>query len=186
MHSTPISLIDRLREPTGNAWEEFVRLYTPLLYLWANRAGLQDADAADLVQEVLVLLLAKLPSFRHERPGSFRAWLRTVTLNKWRERQRRAAVPVVGNTEALDAIAQPDSVRDFWETDYRRHLVRQAMTLMQVEFQPTTWKACWEHVVNDKPAVQVGAELGLSAGAVRAATFRVLHRLRRDLKELLD
>ncbi|MBM4073392.1 MAG: sigma-70 family RNA polymerase sigma factor [Planctomycetes bacterium] len=186
VHTTPVSLLQRLGEPTGDAWEQFVRLYTPLLYAWASRAGLQDADAADLVQEVLLLLIAKLPEFRYDPGRSFRAWLRTVTLNKYRERRRRAALPVTSDPRAAEALTAPDDPEAFWETEYRQNLVGEALRLMQAEFQPTTWKACWEHLACGRPAAEVGSELNLNPGAVRAATFRVLTRLRQHLAGLLD
>src|SRR5690349_13376275 len=51
---TPVSLLERLREPAQEqAWARFVELYTPLLFHWARHIGLQEADAADLVQDVL-------------------------------------------------------------------------------------------------------------------------------------
>ena len=97
---TPASLLERLRRPTDEAaWDRFVRLYTPLIYTWARRAGLQSADAADLVKEVLTTLVRTLPEFTYQKQQSFRAWLRTVTLNKWRDRCRRlAARPPEGAT----------------------------------------------------------------------------------------
>ena len=94
MNSTHSSLLERLRRPDDvEAWDRFVRLYTPLLFHWARGAGLRDPDAADLVQDVLVVLVRKLPEFHYDPRKSFRAWLRTVTLNKWRERLRRAPRP---------------------------------------------------------------------------------------------
>jgi len=187
MHTTPVSLLERLRQPgSDEAWSRFVRLYTPLLYSWAHRAGLQDSDAADLVQEVLTLLVEKLPEFRYDCHKSFRGWLRTVTLNKWRERCRRATLPLARDDGALAGLAVPDPLEDFWEADYRRHLVGQAWQLVQAEFQPTTWKACWEHAVAGRSAADVGAELGLTPGAVRAAKFRVVTRLRQELAGLLE
>jgi RNA polymerase sigma-70 factor (ECF subfamily) len=91
---TPASLLERLRQPAQEqAWARFVQLYTPLLFAWARRLGLRDADAADLVQDVLVLLVRKLPEYTYDRNRSFRAWLRTVTLNCWRNRGRRAELP---------------------------------------------------------------------------------------------
>ena len=73
----------RLKSPdNGLAWSRFVELYTPLIYFWARKCGLQSPDAADLVQDVLTLLVDKLPEFQYDRSGSFRGWLRTVTLNK--------------------------------------------------------------------------------------------------------
>ncbi len=185
MHTTPVSLLERLRAPSGDAWEEFVRLYTPLLFAWATRAGLQEADAADLVQEVLVLLVARLPEFRYDPSRSFRGWLRTVTLNKLRERGRRAALPLARDGAVAD-VAAPNDLEGFWETEYRQHLVGEALRLMRAEFQPPTWQACWEHLANGRPAADVGAELGLSPGAVRAATFRVLTRLRQRFAGLMD
>src|SRR5882724_11404243 len=97
MDATPLSLLQRLqRSATADDWARFVRLCTPLLFTWARRTGLQEADAADLVQDVFTLLLVKLPTFRHQVAGSFRGWLRTVTLNKCRERGRRAKLPLAG------------------------------------------------------------------------------------------
>src|SRR5207237_6297459 len=61
----------------------------------------------------------------------------------------------------------------FGEEEYRRHLVAQALRVMQADFKPATWKACWEHAVLGRPAAEVAKELGLTPGAVHAARFRV-------------
>jgi len=184
MHTTPATLLERLRRPNDpSAWSRFVELYTPLLFGWARRLGLQDADAADLVQEVFTLLVDKLPHFEYDPSKSFRGWLRTVAVNQWRAGLRRKAPA----GHAVDpALLESPPAEAFWEEEYRRHLVRRALTLMQAEFQPATWKACWECVVNGRPAPEVGAELGLRPGAVRAAKFRVLSRLRQELDGFLD
>src|SRR5687767_14676256 len=87
MDSTPQSLLEKLRlAPEPACWDRFVQLYTPLLYDWARRLHLQDADAADLVQDVLLALVRKLPEFEYQPQKSFRAWLRTMLVNKWRDR----------------------------------------------------------------------------------------------------
>ena len=185
--STPLSPLERLQKPAAqDAWARFVRLYTPILYHFARSTGLQETDAADLVQDVFVLLLDKLPEFRHNGADSFRSWLRTVTLNKWRERARRAALPMAGRDDMLAGLADADPLESYWETDYRRHLVAQALHLMQAEFQPTTWQACWANVVEGQSAPEVAEQLGLTPGAVRAAKFRVLSRLRRELNGLVE
>lgn len=187
MDTTPASLLERLRQPTDQAsWAQFVKLYTPLVYYWARRAGLEDADAADLVQDVFTLLVEKLPQFRYDPQRSFRSWLRTVTLNKWRERRRRRTVSLIGDEGALNALADPNGAEAFWEAEYRQHLVARALEIMQSEFAPTTWKACWEQVMGEKSAAAVARELGMSEGAARAAKFRVLCRLRRELDGMLD
>ncbi len=187
MHTTSISLLERVRRLEERAaWERFVELYTPLLYYWTCRLGMQETDAADLVQEVFTILIRKLPEFHYESGKSFRAWLRTITYNKWRDfRRRRAADPARAASEEMPDLPDPGAEDPFWEREYRQHLVGRALELMQSEFQPTTWKACWECVVEGRPAADVANELGLSVEAVYAAKSRVLRRLRQELSGLL-
>jgi RNA polymerase sigma-70 factor, ECF subfamily len=187
VNTTSISLLDRLRQPDpGQAWNRFVELYTPFLYHCARQLGLQESDAADLVQEVFGLLLKKLPTFTYERNGSFRAWLRKVTLNKWRELKRRRTVPVLDAQAALAELPSPENFDALWEAEYQRRLVNRVLELIKAEFQPPTWKAFWECMVNDRPAAEVGRELGLSSNAVYLAKSRVLRRVRQELGALLD
>ncbi len=185
--TTPFSLLQRLRQPAPqDAWKRFVDLYTPLLCYWARRLGLKDQDAADLVQEVFAVLVVKLPEFTYDPSKSFRSWLRTVTHNKWREKHRRASLSVGAFADGQDEPAVPDPAEAFWEGEYQQHLTTRALELMQADFKPATWKACWEVVANDRPAAEVAAELGLTVGAVHAARFRVLARLRQELQGLVD
>ncbi len=185
---TPVSLLERLRGPAEpDAWRRCAELFTPLLYHWAHRAGLSAPDAADLVQEVFLVLVQKLPEFRYDRRGTFRGWLRTVTLNKWREMHRRRQLPARDEDDPrLDELVAPDDSEDYGEVEFRRHLVDRALRLMKSEFQPTTWKACWEHVVSGRSAADVARELGVSVDAVYTAKSRVLRRLRAELDGLLD
>jgi RNA polymerase sigma-70 factor (ECF subfamily) len=162
-----------------------VALYTPLVYTWARRAGLQESDAADLVQDVFTALLEKMPHFVHDRQGSFRAWLKAVTLNRWRANHRRAAA----RHEEPGPVPDPavaDGLEAFWEAEYREHLVGHALRVMRSDFQPQTWQACWELVVDGQPAARVAQRLGLSVGTVYAAKCRVLARLRHELAGLVD
>jgi RNA polymerase sigma-70 factor (ECF subfamily) len=188
MAKTPSSLLERLRQPFApEAWARFVALYAPLIYSWARRVGLQDPDAADLVQDVFVTLLMVLPTFTYDRHRSFRRWLRTITLNKWRNRLKRPEQRIQSRPPgALEALAGADDAEAFWEAEYQQHLAGRALQIMRTDFQETTWKACWEMVVQGRPAAVVAADLGLSVGAVYAAKFRVLARLRQELQGLLD
>jgi RNA polymerase sigma-70 factor (ECF subfamily) len=188
MHTTPVSLLERLREPgEASAWERFVDLYTPLLFGWARRVGLQETDAADLIQDVFATLIQKMPHFVYDQSKSFRAWLRSVALNRWRDnRERRGLRPLNGNPDALEDMPAPPEADPFWEVEYRQHLVGRALDVMRAEFEPTTWKACWEFVVHGRPASEVAAELGVSENAVYISKLRVLRRLRRELQGLLE
>jgi RNA polymerase sigma-70 factor (ECF subfamily) len=162
-------------------------LYTPLLYSWARRVGLQDADAADLVQDVLTSLVKKLPELIYDQQKSFRSWLRTVTFNRWRDNcKQRGKQALQTNETALAVEPSRDDPDDFWQAEYRRHLVGRALDVMQNEFHPATWKACWEFVIGGKSAAVVAAELGISENAVFLAKSRVLRRLRQELAGLFD
>jgi RNA polymerase sigma-70 factor (ECF subfamily) len=187
MNRTPASLLERLRRPHDpEAWDRLVELYTPLLYYWTRRLGLREPDAADLAQEVFAVLIQKLPGFHYDEHRSFRAWLRRITLNKWRDWQRRAAARHEEGQGALSEAADPDGLTALWEEEYQQHLVRRALEVMQSEFQPTTWRACWEIVVSDRPPAEVAAELGISLASAYAAKSRVLRRLRQELEGMMD
>jgi RNA polymerase sigma-70 factor (ECF subfamily) len=190
MTATPVSLLKRLRQPAAQlraatAWAEFVDLYTPLLYSWAGRLGMQPTDAADLVQDVFVILVQKLPEFEYDARKSFRAWLRTILMNRWRDRERRATARQADDS-ALERLPGPDQADEVEAAEYRQYLVCRALALMRREFRPATWQACWEHAVNGRPAAEVARELGLTVNAVYVARSRVLRRLREYLEHLLD
>lgn len=188
MNSTPASLLERLRQPAEEAaWERFVDLYTPLLYHWARRLGLQQSDAADLVQDVFVELVQKLPDFTYQAHKRFRGWLWTILVNKWRERGRRlAARSAEAGAAGLVLAPTPDATEEIDEAEYRMYLVDRALQLMRAEFQPTTWRACWEYIVAGRPAAEVAAELGVTINAVYLAKSRVLRRLRQELAGILE
>jgi len=187
MSTTSVSLLGRLGGGDAEAWRRFAELYTPLLYNWARRTGMQEADAADFVQDVFAHLLRKLPEFAYEPGRGFRGWLKTVAMNLWRDRAKRKPPPrPAGDDLAIADLASPDDLDAFVEGEYRAEFVRRALRVIQADFAPTTWKACWELVVAGRPAADVARELNMSTGAVHAARFRVLARLRQELDGLVE
>jgi RNA polymerase sigma-70 factor, ECF subfamily len=183
METTPVSLLEQLKKPNQQAaWERFAELYTPLLYYWARSQSLTEEDAADLVQEVFVLLVTKLPAFRYDRDGSFRAWLRKVTINKHHELKRRK------KPQALDpGFDQPqeDSHRLLEEKEHRLFLVRQMLQIIKPEFPPSTWQLFDTYVIQGRKPQEIAASFKIRPGTVYAAKCEVLHRLRRELDGLL-
>jgi RNA polymerase sigma-70 factor, ECF subfamily len=153
MTQTPASLLERLRGSfDADAWARFVALYTPLIYSWGRRVGLQDQDAVDLVQDVFATLIRVLPTFAYDRHKSFRRWLRTVTLNQWRNSRKRwnEKLPRAPG-DAVERLESPDALEAFWEAEYQQHVVGRALSVMRADFNEKTWKACWEVVVAGRP-----------------------------------
>jgi RNA polymerase sigma-70 factor (ECF subfamily) len=187
MPKTPASLLERLRQPLDqDAWGRFAELYTPLLFYWARRRGLEANAAADLVQDVFLVLVRKLPEFVYDPNKSFRSFLRKVLQNKAREHQRRPNLPVVPGSGDIADVAADNGERPDEEAEYRRELVQRALELLQPEFPPMTWTAYQEYVVAGKPVAVVAADLGISTNRVYLAKSRVLTRLRQELAGLLD
>jgi RNA polymerase sigma-70 factor (ECF subfamily) len=162
-------------------WERFHDLYNPLLYFWARRL-VSPHEADDLVQDVLLLVMQKLPSFAGSEERSFLTWLRTVMLNRWRDLGRRAAVrKCVGDAAALEEIAGNDDLGEAAAAEERNILIRRALQIMHSDFESTTWRACWETVACDRAAAEVADELGVSVAVVYSASYRVIRRLRNEL-----
>ena len=123
MNTTSESLLFRL-QPANNgqldqsAWEEFVRLYTPLMFYWAQKTGLTTTDASDLVQDVITRVFQKLPDFRYDSSKSFRGWLRTITLNRYREIKLRKSSGLQYTTDSvLEQLAPVENAQSTWDLE---------------------------------------------------------------------
>ncbi|GIW97287.1 MAG: DNA-directed RNA polymerase sigma-70 factor [Pirellulaceae bacterium] len=188
MNSTSESLLLRLRlAADSEAWEYFVSLYTPLLFYWARRTGLAREDASDLVQDVLIQLLKSLPEFDYDARRSFRGWLRTITLNCWRQRVRKKRPPTAPlDASLLEELPEPQSSVEFWESDYRPALMRRAIELCRERFQPNTWAALQEYLQQDRPADEIARRHGISVWTLYSAKSRLVRMLRDELDDMLD
>jgi RNA polymerase sigma-70 factor (ECF subfamily) len=183
MQTTSASLLRNLKGAGQSAaWARFVRIYSPLVYEWACRMALQHQDALDLVQDVFVLLVQKMPQFSYDGEKGFRNWLWIVTRNKYLERKRRHSLPTEDGLP-LEHLAEQERGDD-GEADFRCHLLERVLPGMRDLFQPTTWRAFWEHVVEGRPAPEVAANLGLTVWGVYKAKARVLSRLHGELADL--
>jgi RNA polymerase sigma-70 factor (ECF subfamily) len=185
------SLLLRLRDAGDQqAWEEFVDLYAPLVYGFARKHGLQDADAADLTQDVLRAVAGAVPRLDYDPArGSFRAWLLTVVRNKLlnflaaagRREQGR------GDTDGqllLERLPAPDEDSLLWEREHRQHILAQAGERVRRQVQPATWLAFWRTAVEGRRVEETAVELGLSVASVYLARSRVMARLKEQVRLL--
>jgi RNA polymerase sigma-70 factor (ECF subfamily) len=185
---TRLTLLARLKNGTdADAWREFVRLYGPVVYGFARKQGLNDSDAAELMQQVLrsVTLNPRTASEESE-PGAFHDWLFKLTRDRLKELHSagKHRSPI-----AYDRNSPVDTVSDrekdpVWDMEFQRQFVVKAMDRVKHEFQPSTWQAFWKTAVDKHPAHTVGLEFKMTTGAVCVAKSRVLARLRQEVHRL--
>ncbi|MCR4413135.1 MAG: sigma-70 family RNA polymerase sigma factor [Thermoguttaceae bacterium] len=190
---TRLSLLVRLKDNRdGRAWEEFAEVYTPVVYGFVRRRGLQDADAADVTQEVFRAVARAIGGFECDRRrGSFRGWLMAVTRSKLMNflAERRREVP--GSADAavrrqIESLPAPDAEAADWEHTYRQSVFAWAAGRVRGHFEEATWQAFWQTSVEGKGVREVAAVLGMSEGAVYVARCRVLAQLKRKIHEIED
>lgn len=190
--NTRPSLLVRIRDGADReAWRQFVELYAPLVYRFARRRGLQDADAADLTQEVLQAVARNSERIECEPGrGQFRAWLFTVARNKMLTFLKRSQRHPVESLNHVNGHAEPlapaaDEQAD-WDQEYETRMFAWAAEKVRGQFQRTTWDAFWLTAVEGIPAREVAGRTGLTIGAVYIAKSRVLARLREQVRSVKD
>ncbi len=187
--NTRASLLVRLRDTQDSeAWRQFVGLYAPLVYRYARRHGLQDADAADVTQEVLRAVSVSLGAFNYDPArGSFHAWLFTVAHHKlcdFLSRRRRQLLPA-GDSATHDLLHElPAPEQDLWNQEYEKRLFVWAAEQAQGEFKETTWEAFWQTAVEGRGTGSVAEALGISVGAVYIAKSRVQARIKQLIQNI--
>ena len=189
--TTRASLLLRLRDPRDHdAWVEFVALYEPVIYRVLRRTGLQDADALEVLQDLLLAVSRNIERWEHgSEHGSFRGWLRRVTRNlvvSWVRRQRRQ---LTTSSIDLDTLLESHPADNGLETDefdreLRRALFHKASEQVRGEVRDPTWQAFWAVAVSGKSVVETANVLGMRTGAVRVAKCRIIARLRQVVAEL--
>lgn len=194
MSETSASLLDRLRiEPDEASWQRLIDVYTPLIRGWLHQQDTLKQDADDIVQEVLAVLVRKLPDFRREpRTGAFRRWLRTITVNClrafWRSRRIRPRATGDSNfLEVLDQLEDPESALSRqWDQEHDHHVTQRLLEMIKPEFEHSTWQAFRRVALDGLSADEVATELGISVNAVFVAKCRVFSRLRQEGQGLID
>ncbi len=183
---TPQSLLRELRDnPSDQVWQRLVHAYDSLFRVWLRSQGVSEEDCDDLVQEILLVMMRKLPEFKHAgTPGAFRAWAKRVAVNCarnfWKAKGR---VPVAqGGSGFLEHLNQlGDSTSELsreWDRQHERVVVQRLLDHIREDAAPQMWEAFSQHVVNGRSAGEVADTLGVTTGYVYLAKSRILSRLR--------
>src|SRR5262245_33777668 len=188
---TSTTLLERLRRaPTDQAaWAEFVDRYGPRIYAWCRRWHLQEADAQDVAQAVLLRLAEKMRTFAYDPARSFRAWLKTLTRHAWDDlrtgRQRHA--PGSGDSQVLEQLhaveAREDLVQHL-EKEFDQELLDEAMTRVRLRVQPHTWEAFRLTAQEGLTGAEAAQRLGIKVATVFVARNKVQKLLREEVRRL--
>jgi RNA polymerase sigma factor (sigma-70 family) len=181
---TRASLLVRLRDQRDEqAWRQFIDLYTPMVYRYARKQGLQDADAADLSQEVLRVVAGAIGRLEYDPDrGAFRNWLFTIVrqrLSNWRRAQRvRLSGSGDSATHRLLEECPAEAQEAQWQNEWQDRLFARACEQVRRDVNDATWQAFWKTAMEGRRGQEVAADLGMSIAAVYLARRRVLARLK--------
>jgi RNA polymerase sigma-70 factor (ECF subfamily) len=189
--TTRVTLLARLRENPSDerTWAEFVDWYGPVIYTWCRRWKLQEADARDVTQDVLVRLAAKLPGFVYDQSGSFRSWLKTLTHHAWSDflKGNRAAGRGSGDSRVqaqLEMIEARDDLCTHLEQAFDQELLSAAVERVRQRVAPQTWEAFRLTALQGLSGADAAARIRMQVGQVYVAKRRVRQLLHEELRLL--
>ena len=185
------SLILRLTDKRDvEAWDQFVSIYEPLVYRLARAKGFQDADAREIVQEVMVAVSRAVERWEPDPArGRFRDWLFRIARNLiikflTRRKYRPIGSGDSGIAELLERQIDPACDESaMFDLEYRREVFRWAAEQVREQVKQSTWRAFWMTSVDGHAISDVARELQLSVGAVHIARSRVCGRLREAVQK---
>lgn len=184
------SLLLRLREPQDQqAWAEFVSIYQPLVLRVLKQRGLQDADALDVTQQVVLAVTQAVQNWQPDgRQASFRRWLFSIARRlALRFLERSHPKRGVGGSEMLQVLnnlPEPDTrTAAVFDDEYRNEVFRWAAEQVRGEFRETTWQAFWRTCVLNESIPEAANRLGMTVGNVYVARSRIIARLRAVVEE---
>ncbi len=189
---TSITLLGRLRQDAGDeaAWNEFIARYEPKILQWCRGWGLQESDARDVTQDVLLKIHGLLARFAYDPSRSFRGWLRTLTHHAWRDlvddRKRKGSGS--GDTamqDFLENIAAGNTLAEQLEEEFRSELLDQAMAQVQTRVEPRTWDAFRLTTLEGCSGATVANRLEMNITRVYTAKSEVKKMIRAEIRRLV-
>jgi RNA polymerase sigma factor (sigma-70 family) len=187
---TSATLLGRLRQipPDQAAWAQFADRYGRRIYGWCRQWNLQEADAEDVTQGVLLKLAEKMRAFEYDPSRSFRAWLKTVTRHAWLDSgaARKAAV-AAGGSQALELLQAVEAREDLVERlgeEFDRELLDEAMARVRARVVPRTWEAFERTALRGESGAHAGEALGMKVATVFVARSKVQKMIQEELRKL--
>lgn len=192
MPDTRDSLIVQVQNPANReAWEQFTAIYRPVIFRLARTRGMQDADADDLAQQVLLAVARAIPDWQSNKPQSrFRHWLHRITknaiLNALTRGPKDPAVGGSGFMNLIHGVSKPDNIELQLELEYRRQVYRQAAEIVRDAVQEQTWRVFVMTIIEGQSTESVARQMSTTIGNVHAIRSRVMRRLQIAVKDIQE
>jgi RNA polymerase sigma-70 factor (ECF subfamily) len=186
---TKPSLLVRVRDPLdAEAWRTFVALYAPLIYRYGRRRGLQDADAADVTQEVMGEVARAIRAFEYQpKRGRFRDWLLVIARRRLiRFFENQARRPAAGLGPELPEPTEDSGPDQEWNEAFNARVLHLALQRIRPHFEVSSWRAFERVWMERRPAAVAAEELSLSIEAVYMAKSRILRRLEEEVRDIAE
>ena len=187
---TSATLLARLRRlpPDQSAWGEFTERYGRKIYGWCRQWNLQEADAEDVTQTVLLKLAEKMQTFEYDSSRSFRAWLKTVTRHAWSDfwDSRGQAIASGGSlaVQLFHTVEAREDLLQRLEGEFDRELLEEAVARVRIRVTPRTWQAYEMTALEGRSGADVAQALGMKVATVFVAKSKVLKLLQEERQKL--
>jgi RNA polymerase sigma-70 factor, ECF subfamily len=194
MDDTSVSLLERIAARNlDEDWQRLLTIYQPFIEVQVRRYPQLAEEVDDVVQNICMVLVRELPEFQRQRTGSFRKWLRLVTVNQLRITARKLKnrprpESDIGALElGLDQLLDPTSpAARQWDLEHDRRVLEQVIEIVRPELNPVHWQAFQWHVLDDRTAVEVARDLGISVNMVHLVKSRIKRRMQIEIQGLLE
>jgi len=191
MFPLALATLSRLRQEPNDqaAWNEFLTRYEPLVLTWCRGFGLQDADARDVAQNVLLRLARKMKSFQYDPSRSFRAWLKTLTHHAWSDYQQARGRPGQGSGGShvgrlLESIEAREDLLKRLAEEFDRELLEEAMNRARIRVAPQTWQAFHLTAIEGLSGAEAAERIPMAVAQVFIAKRRVQKAIQDELAKL--
>ncbi len=188
---TRVTLLGRLRRDPSDAaaWNEFVEHYGRKIYRWCRKWNLQEADAEDVTQNVLLKLAEKMRTFSYDPSRSFRAWLKTLTHHAWQDYLESLQRPGLGSGDSgvhewLHSVEARDEVVQQLEEAFDHELAQEAMARVRMRVEPRTWEAFRLLGVEGLSGAETAERLGMKVATIYVARSKVQKMIQEEIRNL--
>ncbi len=193
-NTTSLTLLERLARDGDNAdWQRLLEIYKPFIKQRVSTYPDLLDQIEDITQDVVMVLMRELPTFQRQRVGSFRTFLKNITLNQLRNaarKTRRQPRPQGGGPDleqSIESLADPISIESAnWDKAHDSAVFNKIKGFIQGDYSETTWRAFELHGIEGIPAKKVADMLGTSPNVVMLARSRILKRMRKEAEGLIE